>query len=192
MVLKVFLTGILAALAAAAVELIVRNVILMPSGIGDYSTITLTTFAFIEELVKFMAVYVAVKGSKYFDEPIDCMIYMITGALGFAAIENTLFLQQLLLQQSSQGLLEISIVRSIGATLLHAIAGGFIGYYWAKKRLIVGLVMAVGLHAIFNYAIFRLDYSAVYATGILVIASFFIFYYFDIMKDEDGQQQGIK
>ena len=192
MVFKVFLTGILAALAAAAMELIVRGVVLIPAGIGNYSNVTLITFAFIEELVKFMAVYVAVKGSKYFDEPVDCMVYMITGALGFAAIENTLFLRQLLVQQPSQNLLEISIVRSIGATLLHAIAGGFIGYYWAKKRLIVGLALAVGLHTIFNYAIFKLGYSAVYATGILVIASFFIFYDFDIMKDEDGQQQGSK
>lgn len=184
MVFKVFLIGILAAFVAAAIEYIVRGVILIPAGVGDYSNITFITFAFIEELVKFMAVYLAVKGSKYFDEPVDYMIYMITGALGFAAIENVLFLSQ----QPSVSLLEISIVRSIGATLLHAIAGGLIGYYWAKKKIMVGLLLAVGLHAIFNYAIFRLSYSAVYATGILVVASFFVFYYFDIIKDEDGQQ----
>ena len=188
MVLKVFLTGIMAALIAAALELIVRDAILMPAGVGDYNNITFTTFSFIEELVKFMAVYIAVRGSKYFDEPVDCMIYMITGALGFAAIENTLFL----LQQPNTSLFEVSIVRSTGATLLHAIASGFVGYYWAKKKLVVGLVLAVGLHTVFNYAISQLGYSAVYATGILVIASFFIFQDFDIIKDEDGQQQGIK
>lgn len=185
-IFNVFLVGIAAALAAAIVELIAKGIILTPLGVGDYNAITLGVFAFIEEVVKFLAVYLAVRGSKYFDEPVDCMIYMITGALGFAAIENTLFL----LQQPVHLIVEIGIVRSIGATLLHAIAAGFIGYYWAKKRLLVGLFLAIALHAIFNYAISALDYSAVYATGILVIASFFIFYDFDIIKDEDGQRQG--
>jgi len=188
MVLKVFLTGVLAAIAAAALELIARSVIFIPAGVGDYSKTTFIAFAFIEESIKFIAVYVAVKGSKYFDEPVDCMVYMITGALGFAAIENALFLSQYI----GQNLLEIGIVRSVGATLLHAIASGFVGYYWAKKKFILGLLLAVSIHAIFNYAIFQLNYSAIYATGVLVIASFFIFYDFDIMKDEDGQQQGIK
>ncbi len=185
MILKVFLTGVLAAIVAAAMEIIVRSVILIPANIGDYSNTTFAIFAFIEELIKFMAVYVAVKGSKYFDEPVDCMIYMITGALGFAAIENAFFLSQHL----NASLFEIGIVRSVGATLLHAIASGFVGYFWAKKKLIWGFLLAVGIHAIFNYAIFQLNYSAVYATGILVIASFFIFYDFDIMKDKDGQQR---
>jgi RsiW-degrading membrane proteinase PrsW (M82 family) len=187
MVFKVFLTGILAALTAAAIEIIIRGFVLMPTGIEDYSKTTLIVFAFIEELIKFIAVYLAVKGSKYFDEPVDCMIYMITGALGFAAIENALFLSQYI----GQNLLEIGIVRSVGATLLHAIASGFVGYYWAKKKFVVGLLLAVSIHTIYNYAISQLNYSAVYATGALVIASFFIFYDFDIMKDEDGQQ-GIK
>ena len=44
----------------------------------------------IEETLKFIIAYFAVLRSKSDDEPIDPMIYMITAALGFAAIENML------------------------------------------------------------------------------------------------------
>src|SRR3989344_4011585 len=46
----------------------------------------------IEELAKFIMAYILVLRSRADDEPIDPIIYMITVALGFAAVENALFL----------------------------------------------------------------------------------------------------
>src|SRR3989344_8948379 len=48
--------------------------------------------AFSEEVVKLMAVYYLVIHIPEFDEPVDAMIYLITGALGFAAVENILII----------------------------------------------------------------------------------------------------
>src|SRR3989344_2611068 len=44
-------------------------------------------FAFLEEIVKTSAAFFTALRSKYFDEPVDAMIYLITAALGFAALE---------------------------------------------------------------------------------------------------------
>src|SRR3989344_5093426 len=46
--------------------------------------------SFVEEFLKFFAIYLVIIRNPEFDEPIDAMIYMITAALGFAAIENIL------------------------------------------------------------------------------------------------------
>ena len=48
-----------------------------------------TIWAGIEEIVKLLVVYFIALRSKFLDEPVDAMIYLITAALGFAAMENT-------------------------------------------------------------------------------------------------------
>ena len=97
------------------------------------------------------------------DEPIDPMIYLITTALGFAALENTLFLINSL---SNGGFVESIItgnMRFIGATLLHTISSGTIGLamgltFYKKPRtrmvaLIIGIILAIILHTFFNFLI---------------------------------------
>ncbi len=184
-VVRIFLVGIVSALVAAAIQLVFRDTLFTKLDIKETDGISFIILSFIEELVKFAAVYLALRKSKYLDEPLDAMIYMITGALGFAAIENTLFL----LKGGSEVILETIVLRAVGATLLHALASGFVGFYWAKKRTLIGLIIAVLLHASFNYVILKFSIAPIYATAILIIASFFLFYDFDIIK-ENGQRQG--
>jgi len=178
MVAKVFIVGILSAAAAALIQILLQKFVLMKLEISDLNPISLISLSFIEEFIKFAAVYFTIKGSRFFDEPVDAMIYMITGALGFAAIENSLFL----FQRAPQIVLEIIVIRSVGATLLHALASGFVGFYWAHRKLILGLTIATLLHGLFNYLISQFSGAPIYATAILIFASFFLFYDFDIIK----------
>lgn len=184
MVFKIFIVGIMAALAAAAVQLILQSTIFIKFNVQETDKASFLILSFIEEFAKFAAVYVAVKDSKYFDEPVDAMIYMIAGALGFAAIENALFI----FQKNFEIIIEIMVLRSVGATLLHALASGFVGFYWAKRKLLLGLVIAILLHAGFNYFIFKFSMTPIYATAILILASFIIFYNFDIIKEHDRER----
>ena len=99
------------------------------------------------------------------DEPIDAVIYMITAALGFSALENALFLFNLL----DNGLFTQSIItgnsRFLGATLLHvatsAVIGVFIGFSFYKRPaykkifLYTGFIVSVILHTIFNLLIIK-------------------------------------
>jgi len=121
--------------------------------------------AFVEEFMKYLVVREKVLKNPEFDEPTDAMLYMIIAALGFAALENILALlpdeNPLLLSEA----IKISAFRFVGATLLHALASGIVGYYLAvaffeaKKhlRLVVqGLTIATLLHALFNLLIMRI------------------------------------
>ena len=49
-------------------------------------------WALIEEASKSIAVLLVVIFSNQIEDPIDCMIYFLTAALGFAAVENSFFL----------------------------------------------------------------------------------------------------
>ena len=57
-------------------------------------TAQLVLWASAEEILKYLAVLVIVYVTKKATKPIDWPIFLITAALGFAALENTLFLIQ--------------------------------------------------------------------------------------------------
>ncbi|MAZ40785.1 hypothetical protein CL654_01555 [bacterium] len=134
----------------------------------------LVVLVLIEEIVKYLAAQGIAFPNKHFDEPVDAIIYMISAALGFAALENTLFLidglsSAGLISQgffATVGLNEVLInnnLRFIGANVLHVVASGLIGVFigfsfykhWFAKILyfLVGLGLATFLHAIFNFSI---------------------------------------
>lgn len=116
--------------------------------------------AFVEEYAKYFAVKVLVVGRAEFDEPIDAMIYMMTAALGFAAIENFLFAHKLFAVDFVSGV-ALTANRFIGANLLHALSSGIIGYFLAhsffaphrRHFIAAGVILASVLHAFFNYFI---------------------------------------
>lgn len=114
--------------------------------------------AFVEEFFKFFVVWVFIIRSREFDEPIDAMIYLIVAGLGFAAMENILFL----FKSFPDGLdvtLKIWALRFMGATFLHALAAAITGYFVAMawfftnhtyKLIFLGLAIATLFHFTFN------------------------------------------
>ncbi len=118
-----------------------------------------------EELIKFFAVMSLLYKTRYTAEPIDWAIYFITTALGFAAMENTLFLLKPLSLDQTTITLITGHMRFLGSTLLHTISTGIIGismglsYFMegTKKHLYIffALIVAVALHSVFNFFIMK-------------------------------------
>lgn len=179
MIIYVFIGGALAAGASVIPEFYLQSY--FPPGAGEpaYASSLLAPFAFIEEVIKFLIVYLIIKKSTYFDEGVDAMIYMITAGLGFAAVENILNLI------GGEALIEIFTLRAIGATLLHALASGILGFYWARGYLISGIIAATLLHWGFNYLVLLFNNIEIYTTGLLLLAAIFLFHDFEILKAKD-------
>lgn len=127
---------------------------------GGINTQTLFSWAVIEEVMKYVVVAVIVLHSRDFDEPLDAMEYLIITALGFAALENALYiLNPLLAGLSLQGLMNGN-ERFIGATLVHVVSSAILGYCLARGfyltrvgRMgwrVLGLSLAIALHTLFN------------------------------------------
>lgn len=131
-------------------------------GLFTQDTTRVIVWAGIEELLKFLAFYFVAFKSKFDDEVIDPAMYMITIALGFAALENTLYvLRPELAFNPTVGLLTGGL-RFFGSTLLHVIASGFIGIIigLAPKTgrfifMLLGIAGATFFHATFNMYILK-------------------------------------
>jgi RsiW-degrading membrane proteinase PrsW (M82 family) len=156
--------------------------------------LTIIVFSLVEELAKFGAAYVTVHGDPGFDEPLDAMIYAIVAALGFATIENIGAVQHDLIISSSgtvfAAIFQTLTLRFIGATLLHTISSGLIGYYWALHirkfgsgyMLPMGIVLATLLHAMFNFLIINYG-SLMYAVAFVVVMAITVLTDFERLRE---------
>ena len=157
----------LIALAFLAGMLTVAAVIPIQKFTASYfmlgTTATFAAWAAIEEVFKFLAARITVLGRRTTDEPIDAVIYMVTVALGFASVENALFLLNPSIAGQLSTTLLTSDLRAIGATLLHIISSAAIGVMialaWYRPLpirimyAVSGVILAILLHAGFNFLI---------------------------------------
>ena len=94
---------------------------------NSYPVFLIFIYAGVEEYFKYYAAKKAALEKKDFDEPIDAIIYLITAALGFAALENILFIFKEFTDRGlTEGLLSGNL-RFLGASLVHVVSSGFIG-----------------------------------------------------------------
>jgi RsiW-degrading membrane proteinase PrsW (M82 family) len=152
-----FLVGMLATIIALPIEYYIAE------HITRDNLILLSLWAIVEETLKFVGIYIVALRTKYFDEPIDAVVYLVTIALGFAALENAMFLFNPLGHGDALAVITLSNFRFIGATLLHTAASGMVGVALAltfyQKRAVrvatalVALGLAFVLHTLFNFSI---------------------------------------
>ncbi|HVM73976.1 MAG TPA: PrsW family glutamic-type intramembrane protease [Candidatus Paceibacterota bacterium] len=141
-------------------------------------SLTFTAWSAMEETFKFIAALLVILWRKDYDEPVDAVIYMICVALGFSAVENTLFLWQPL---SDGGLAQTFItgnLRFVGATLLHVLSSATIGislacgFYKPRGVKVLyglsGVILAILLHATFNFLILNTPQAQLLRTFVFV------------------------
>ena len=113
------------------------------------------------------------KNHKEFDEAADCIVYGASVALGFAAVENILYLYN---YGDS-----VLLMRALSSVPMHAACGMLIGVELRKQRYgksnsatishMDAVVPAITLHAVYNFCLFvELFYIAL----IIVILSFYL------------------
>ena len=127
-----------------------------------------------EELFKYLALIYIWKNHKEFDEPADCIVYGASVALGFAAVENIVYLY-------SYGD-SVLVPRALSSVPIHAACGMLIGVELRKQRYdksntatishMDAVVPAITLHAVYNFCIFaELGYVAI---GIVILSFYLI------------------
>jgi len=196
LIILAFAAGIVSGVIAIILEGLVQGAAVGAS-VGELSLAALVIFALIEEGMKFLAAYLSIGKNRIARNPVDLMIYLIVAALGFATLENVGALVNFWLIVRQTGItssfaasiaLELSL-RFVGATLLHALASGIAGYYWAigamrgqpARFITVGLVIATALHTFFNLLI--LNYGNIaYALVFLTLLGFFVLNDFEKLK----------
>lgn len=114
--------------------------------------------AAIEEACKIAVVYWVVWRRPEFDERMDGIVYASRAGLGFALVENILYLLQ---QDTLGGQLQTWILRAVLAVPGHAMWTGMIGAMAARRRfdgkglgLVGGYLLAVSFHGAYDLCAF--------------------------------------
>ncbi|HRH26967.1 MAG TPA: PrsW family glutamic-type intramembrane protease [Parcubacteria group bacterium] len=149
-----FLGGIISVLIVLPIQKLVYDYLV------QHKVLSFTLWAGTEEVIKFLVIYFIALKRKVVDEPVDDIIYLIVGALGFVTFENTLFLNELIKDGDFISTLINGNMRFMGASLIHIISSATIGFMLAlsfykkqKERIIytiIGIILAIVLHTSFN------------------------------------------
>lgn len=77
-----------------------------------------------EEIAKFIMLWLLLRKNRYFDEKMDGIVYAVCVSLGFAALENIMYLYS-----NEETYLPVGIARAIFAVPGHFYFGILMGYY---------------------------------------------------------------
>ncbi|KGL59687.1 MULTISPECIES: PrsW family intramembrane metalloprotease [unclassified Polaribacter] len=110
--------------------------------------------ALVEEFSKYVIVKYYAQKNKEFNEPFDGIVYALTVSMGFAALENVLYILQ---YGVSTG-----ITRAFTAVPAHATFGILMGYFMGKAKFsknriqlnLLGLLGATIFHGFYNFFLF--------------------------------------
>ena len=155
--IEYFLLGILVSVLAIFLELYFSKLNRF-SGITEYLYIAFFVTAFIEEGLKFIVLTPIILKDKNFNEKLDGIIYSIFLSLGFATIENIIYL----MKERSDLTLGLGISRGLISIPSHIMFAITMGYYISKykftkegykdnKYLIYALVIPVLIHGVFDF-----------------------------------------
>ncbi len=128
---------------------------------GGYAHAAYLSFglaAGVEEACKIAVVFLVVWSSRHFDERMDGIVYGARAGLGFALVENCVYLYA---AATTQQLALVWVLRAVLAVPGHALWTGMLGYCAARSRfdhsgpgLVGGYLCVVGLHGLYDFAIF--------------------------------------
>jgi len=160
-----FLIGVLITLPIASIEFGLTH-LLIKLGIGGRLKNFLNAFAIagiVEEGVKYIAVNLFLRRNRFFDQCYDGIVYAAFISLGFASVENLLYIWRL-------GF-ETAIVRAFMSIPAHMLFAVFMGYYFAlgfrsdqskrKKHLLLAFIIPVLLHGLYDFFLFDIQKSPV-------------------------------
>ncbi len=161
---KIFGFGCLTSIPVVICELLYENFLKVPDT-GDAKMLLLNTFlgvGLIEEFFKWLVVWWLCYRNKAFDETYDAIVYAAFSSLGFACVENVLFV---LVNGAGVG-----IMRALTTVPGHLCLGVIMGYFFGRARknkadgkssaifIILSLVVSAVLHTFFDYYIFMAEY----------------------------------
>ena len=139
--------------------------------------------ALIEEFSKFILTYWGAYNNENFDELYDGIVYCVYVSIGFACIENILYVSN----DANIGVLSglsTAIIRGIMAVPGHAFDAVFMGHffgmakYYQKKNLLYAVLVPTLIHGLYDYGLLINNFSFV----LLVIGLVIFLYIFCIKK----------
>lgn len=119
--------------------------------------------SFVEETYKYIILKFLIWKNNNYNEPFDGILYAVYISLGFAMIENILYVFNPII-----GGLYTAIARAIFSIPAHAIFGVYMGYYLSKEKFlkkikIFSILVPIFIHGIYDLLLFtKIKYSNIF------------------------------
>jgi protease PrsW len=155
LLLKAILMGVAITLPVVLVESFFVAVKPVMGVFGNAAYMSFLVAGLTEESFKFLALYILIWRNPEFNEKFDGIVYAVFVALGFAGVENILYVVQ-----NGAG---VGLIRALTAVPAHALFGVTMGYYFGiahmvkefrKPFLWQALLIPVFLHGIYDFILF--------------------------------------
>lgn len=129
-----------------------------------------------EEATKLLMLWLLLRKNRYFDEKMDGIVYAVCVSLGFASVENLMYLF------SADDFLSVGITRALFSVPGHFCFGILMGYYYSlakfypkspqKNRLLVFFAPVLA-HGIFDSILLATGISPI--MGAILVIAFLVF-----------------
>lgn len=186
LLIKLFLGGLFSAFLTVILSIFIRTIFpIFSNDIAYFNSIQLLIYtfgvvAFVEEFSKFIILYIISYNNKEYNQLYDMVVYSVFVSLGFAWIENLLYVYE--------GGIAIALTRLVFAVPTHASVAVFMGYYLSLAKLsqinkkegfrikyvLCSLFIPTFLHGIYDFI--------AYSSNMIFIYLLFVFSCYLFMK----------
>jgi protease PrsW len=155
LIIRTFIFGMVIAIPVAFIEsALYPNAVQEPTSLQSAAYLAFVVAGLTEELAKFLVVRWSVYNSPHFEEPADGLVYSAAAALGFASLENVIYVLRF-------GW-EVILLRGLISNLAHVMFSALWGYPLAlgklgmisKRYTWLGLIGAMIAHGLFDFLFF--------------------------------------
>lgn len=172
---KAFLFGVLSVPVSLCMSIPLGLIGMYPAEVTNILGSVSTAFfgaAIPEEIAKFLVLWLLLRKNPYFDEKMDGIVYAVCVSLGFAALENIMYLLT-----NAESYVSVGIGRAIFAIPGHFCFGILMGYYYSlakfypktpKKNKVLILVAPIIVHGLYDSILFIINVTPA-ISGILFI-----------------------
>ncbi len=150
MLFRTFLFGLLSIIPAIILERMGMTWLGPVDSFGKAWVQAFIVIALAEELAKYFFLRRFIFNNKHFDEPFDGIVYAVMISLGFAALENVLYVMN--------GGIEVALLRMFTAVPAHATFAVLMGYWVGRAKMenkprlnLLGLFSAVLFHGAYDF-----------------------------------------
>jgi RsiW-degrading membrane proteinase PrsW (M82 family) len=188
MLVKSFFGGVLSVVISLFLVYALQDFI--PTGEGPISMAFCEAFfeaAIPEELSKWIIFFLLIKNAKHFDQYYDGILYAIFISMGFALIENILYVVD--------GGIGTAIMRAILSVPGHMLFAVPMGYFLSISKfehgnisvyhILMSILVPVLLHGTFDFILMFMS-SIADSSGLFALFLFVIFLFFDIYLWRQG------
>ncbi|BDS11969.1 PrsW family intramembrane metalloprotease [Aureispira anguillae] len=172
-----FLFGVLSCIPAILGTLSVEYWMGVPDPPKSLDMKVVAFYAFVavalsEELAKYIFLRCYIYRKEAFNEPMDGIVYAVVIGMGFAIVENILYV--------IDGGIQAALVRMFTAVPGHATFGVIMGYYVGLAKFeprknqsiklhLQGVLLAIGVHGTYDFFIFQNNYALLSVLAFVVL-----------------------